>query len=233
MTDVGSILVVVAHPDDEVLGCGGTLAALAAAGHAVHVLILADGERSRNGMSEAAIQRRVRRRELAARRAADRMGVCSVEVLGLPDQRLDSVDLLDIVQAIERSVETTKASMVLTHHAGDVNIDHRCVHDAAVTACRPQPGNPVHTLLFFEVPSSTEWRPPCSAGAFAPNWYVDITAVVEAKMEALSCYGEELRPFPHPRSTEAVMALMKWRGAAVGVPAAEAFELGRYVCRWP
>jgi LmbE family N-acetylglucosaminyl deacetylase len=117
----------------------------------------------------------------------------------------------------------------LTHHAGDVNIDHQRVHQAVVTACRPQPGHPVRTLLFFEVPSSTEWQPPGSAPAFTPNWFVDISSTLDCKLNALDAYAEELRVWPHPRSLQAVEALARWRGATVGVEAAEAFILGRYL----
>jgi LmbE family N-acetylglucosaminyl deacetylase len=119
--------------------------------------------------------------------------------------------------------------MVLTHHAGDVNIDHRVVHDAVIAACRPQPGYSVKELLFFEVPSSTEWRPPGSAEPFNPNWFFDITSTLATKMEALRAYEAELRAFPHPRSLKAVEALALWRGATAGVEAAEAFVLGRKI----
>jgi LmbE family N-acetylglucosaminyl deacetylase len=131
------------------------------------------------------------------------------------------------VKHIEGFVERYRPSLLLTHHCGDVNIDHRVVHDAVISACRPQPGYPVKELLFFEVPSSTEWRPAGSANAFCPNYFVDISMTLPKKLEALNAYAPELRPFPHPRSLKAVTALAHWRGATVGVEAAEAFILGR------
>ncbi|MBN1548070.1 MAG: PIG-L family deacetylase [Syntrophaceae bacterium] len=221
-------MVVAAHPDDEVLGCGGTLCLLAKGGVAVHILFLADGESSR--ISESA---NLARSELLIRRRAEAEEACrilgcqSVELIGLPDNRLDSVDLLTIVKHIEERIVQYKPKTVFTHHSGDVNIDHRCVHDAVIAACRPTPGHPVRELLFFETPSSTEWRPAGSSDAFNPNYFVDITSVRKFKQAALNAYQGEIRAFPHPRSSDAIDALMRWRGATVGVEAAEAFVLGR------
>jgi N-acetylglucosamine malate deacetylase 1 len=135
--------------------------------------------------------------------------------------------LLDVVKKIEAFIQRYQPSTVFTHHAGDVNIDHQVVHHAVVTACRPLPGHSVKELLFFEVPSSTEWRPTSSAEPFIPNWFVDISTTLAKKLQALEGYGSELRAFPHPRSLKAVSALATWRGATVGVEAAEAFVLGR------
>ena len=98
-----------------------------------------------------------------------------------------------------------------------------------IAACRPQPGHPVKQLLFFETPSSTEWRPPASHAAFAPNWFSDISSTLEIKLQALAAYAPELREFPHPRSLQAVEHLARWRGASAGLAAAEAFELGRMI----
>lgn len=224
----GTIAVIAAHPDDEVLGCGGTLAKMAREGHAVHVLLMADGESSRvSGAGQGIDPGRLAARNAAAEAACKILGCASVEVLTLPDNRLDGLELLDVVKRIEIFVQQHRPGMVLTHHAGDVNIDHCVVHDAVIAACRPQPGHPVKELLFFEVPSSTEWRPPGSAEPFNPNWFVDISATLKTKLDALQAYKSELRAFPHPRSLKAVEALACWRGATVGVEAAEAFVLGR------
>lgn len=221
-----SVLVVAAHPDDEVLGCGGTIARLANEGRRVHVLLLADGETSRGASADAS---RIDRRHAAAEASAAILGVSSLEHLWLPDNRLDSLDLLDIVQKVESAVLRHQAATVFTHHSGDVNIDHRVVHDAVIAATRPQPGCPVRELLFFEVASSSEWRPPSSAAPFVPNWFVDVSSTLASKMLALEAYAAELRAYPHPRSLRAVEALASWRGATVGVAAAEAFILGRRI----
>ena len=140
---------------------------------------------------------------------------------------MDELGLLDVVKHVEAFVQSYEPLTVLTHHSGDVNVDHRVIHDAVITVCRPQVNHPVKELLFFEVPSSTEWRPPASAESFQPNWFTDISTTLDVKLEALQAYKAELRPFPHPRSLEAVSALAGWRGATVGVEAAEAFVLGR------
>jgi LmbE family N-acetylglucosaminyl deacetylase len=220
-----TILAVVAHPDDEVLGCGGSLARWAAEGHPVHVLIAADGETARPGVSVAAVGRKQ-----AAVAAAAALGLQGgTSFLDLPDNRLDSIDLLDLVRKIEEHVVRVQPFRVLTHHAGDVNIDHTLVHRAVLAAARPVAGQCVRELLFFETPSSTEWQTPGRGSPFMPSVHVDISGYMERKMAALQAYADELRPFPHPRSPQAIQALATWRGACAGIIAAEAFMLGRLV----
>jgi LmbE family N-acetylglucosaminyl deacetylase len=224
----GAVAVVAAHPDDEVLGCGGTLARMASEGRAVHVLLISDGQTSRVVESgQPPVENILMARNAAAKAACEILSGSSLEMLGLPDNRLDGVELLDVVRQIENFLQRHRPSLLLTHHSGDVNIDHRVVHDAVISACRPQPGHPVKELLFFEVPSSTEWRPAGSSNPFNPNYFVDISKTLPKKLEALNAYAAELRAFPHPRSIKAVSALAHWRGAMVGVEAAEAFMLGR------
>jgi len=230
MTNV--VAVIAAHADDEVLGCGGTMARLADEGYDVHVLLMADGESSRADAADSAMIRdRVSSRQAAAEQARDALRCTSVQTLDLPDNRMDGLELLDVVRHIETFLARFRPQTVFTHHAGDVNIDHRIVHDAVIAACRPQPGFVVTDLLFFEIPSSTEWRPPSSGEPFNPNWFVDISATLERKLEALRSYEPEMRPFPHARSLRAVEALASWRGATVGATAAEAFVLGRRIVR--
>lgn len=221
-----SILILAAHPDDEVLGCGGTIAKLADQGAIVHVAFLADGVFSRDG--NALVQQdELQVRRAAAQKACDILGVKSVSFGEFPDNRMDTVALLDIIKILEELIAEYKPEVVFTHHSGDVNIDHRRMHEAVVTACRPQPGHPVKTLLCFEVPSSTEWQLPDSAPAFTPNWFVNISDTLDRKLAALDAYAAELRDWPHPRSRQGVEHLAHWRGATVGVDAAEAFMLGR------
>ena len=220
-----STVIVAAHPDDEVLGCGGTIAKLAKVGVSVHVTFLADGVSSRHGQSES-------RTELVARRASahaacELLRVESVSFGEFPDNRLDTIPLLDSVKVVEALIQKYQPSTVFTHHAGDVNIDHRRVHEAVVAACRPQSGHPVKRLLCFEVPSSTEWQLPNSAPPFVPNWFEDISDTLDQKLAALDAYSAELRDWPHPRSRQGVEHLVRWRGATVGMNAAEAFVLGR------
>ena len=157
------------------------------------------------------------------------MGAASVHCDDLPDNRLDSVPLLGITQRVEALIEQYQPDTVLTHHAGDLNIDHRRVHQAVMTACRPQPGHPVRTILCFEVPSSTEWQVPGGGEPFVPNWFEDITETLPQKLKALEAYAMEMRDWPHTRSIEAVEHLARWRGATVGVEAAEAFMVARCI----
>ena len=217
-----TILVVVAHPDDEVLGAGGTLARRATQGDQVHIVFLADGVGAR-GDDRGAVERRAK----AARQAAMLLGAREPQFLGFPDNRLDTVDLLDLTKAIEQVVGQVAPHTVYTHHAGDLNIDHGLCHRAVLTACRPLPESSVRRIYAMEVPSSTEWS--VATDVFAPNRFIDISATLETKRRALEAYAEEMRPFPHPRSFEAVQALALWRGASAGLRAAEAFAVVREV----
>lgn len=216
-----NILAVAAHPDDEILGCGGALARHAAEGDEVHILIVAEGATSRAEGSSAD----VRALQDAATSAAGVIGAESPRFLGLPDNRLDTMALLDIIQQIEAVVRETTPQIVYTHHGGDLNLDHRIVHQAVVTACRPLTGSTVRRLYAFEAPSSTEWSPSSIGAAFDPTHFVGITDFLTVKKTALECYEMEMRPFPHPRSAEAVTALAQIRGSHVGLAAAEAFEV--------
>ncbi|OWW21309.1 PIG-L deacetylase family protein [Noviherbaspirillum denitrificans] len=224
------ILVVAAHPDDEILGCGGTIAAHARAGHEVHVVIMAEGLTSRSLQRDAAAQK-TDLEQLAdvARKANALLGAASVTLHSLPDNRMDSLDRLDVIKLVEAEIARVVPEVVYTHHAGDLNIDHRIVHESVLTACRPKPGHPVNSLLFFEVASSTEWMPPSSAPFFAPDWFVDISDTLDLKLKALACYDTEMCPWPHARSIRALESLARWRGASAGVEAAEAFMLGRRI----
>ncbi len=218
---------VAAHPDDEVLGCGGTIAKFALEGRPVHVLLLADGESSRE--SNIGFDDLIQNRNASAEKAADILGISSLKICEFPDNRLDSINVFDVVKIIEASIRDTLPTTVFTHHYGDVNVDHRVVHEAVLAACRPQPGFCVKELFFFEIPSSTEWRPPNSATPFVPNLFVNIDIFLDTKKKALLAYASEMRDFPHARSIKAVEALARWRGACVGKNAAEAFMVGRII----
>ncbi len=223
-----SILVVAAHPDDEVLGCGGTMAKHRAQGDDVHVLIMAEGITARDQTRN----REHRNQDLfalneMAQQVHTILNSTSCKLHDFPDNRMDSIDRLDVVKVIENVIQQHKPDTIYTHHAGDVNIDHRRTHEAVITACRPQPGHCVKRLLFFEVPSSTEWQPPHSAAYFMPTWFVDISETLSKKLDALKSYDSEMRNFPHPRSYKAVEALAQWRGATAGFESAEGFVLGR------
>lgn len=219
-------LILAAHPDDEVLGCGGSMAKWSQAGQEVHVLIMAEGATARDETRD----RKSRKADLThlaqtAQKGGDILGVASVELLSYPDNRMDSVDLLDVVKSIEERIDKLKPEVVVTHHSVDLNIDHQVVHQAVLAACRPQPGHPVKRILSYEVPSSTEWQSPTFGNPFAPNWFEDISETLKLKIQALEAYESEMREWPHARSIKAVEHLARWRGASVGREAAEAFML--------
>jgi LmbE family N-acetylglucosaminyl deacetylase len=222
------VAVIVAHPDDEILGCGGTIASHVTQGDQVHVFILAEGLTSREKVRDLKkMDQALNELRNTAQMANDLLGVSTLHMNQFPDNRMDSIDRLDIIKSVEDFINQYKPSIVYTHHAGDLNIDHRLIHEAVVTACRPMPNAQIETLLFFEVASSTEWQTPGSSFFFTPNWYVDITKTLILKLKALEIYQSEMRPWPHARSLSALEYLAKWRGANIGVSAAEAFMLGR------
>lgn len=224
------VLVVAAHPDDEVLGCGATIAKHAARGDEVHVAIMAEGITARQGARDAgAVSEDLQKLQKAAKKANDTLGVASVTFHGFPDNRMDSVPLLEVIKVIEGLIARINPDRVYTHHGGDLNVDHRIVRDAVLTALRPLPGAAARTLLFFEVCSSTDWQAPVDTQWFVPNWHEDVSATLARKLEALGAYEAEMRPWPHARSLKAVEHLARWRGSSVGLEAAEAFMLGRHL----
>ena len=223
------ILVIAAHPDDEVLGCGGTAARLVSEGHEVHFAILGEGMTSRHAQRADAEQSQLTRLHQQAHAAAAQVGVKNVLLHKLPDNRLDTLALLDVVKIVEDLVDRVKPEVIYTHHAGDLNVDHGVIHRAVLTATRPVAGQPVREIYAFEVPSSTEWAFQRIEPSFRPNVFVDITRTLETKIAAMECYETEARRFPHPRSPEALRALATRWGSVVGCAAAEAFELVRSV----
>lgn len=222
-----NILVIAAHADDEVLGCGGTIAKYKDQGATINVALLADGVSSRFEVEEYSSDD-LKVRNIAAKDANKILGVDQVLFGEFPDNRMDSIDLLDVVKHVEGLIDNLKPDVILTHHSNDLNIDHRIVNQAVCTACRPQNNCPVKSILFFEAPSSTEWQIN-SLNAFTPNFFEDITNYVSKKISALEVYSMEMREWPHPRSIEGVTHLAKWRGASVGVDAAESFIVGRII----
>ena len=221
-------LIIAAHPDDEVLGCGGSMAKWSNNGHEVHVLIMAEGATSRDSNRNSENRKDdLSELEKSAKEASKVLGIKSIELMDYPDNRMDSVDLLDVVKIIESYIEKIKPDVVVTHHSGDLNIDHQIVNKAVMTACRPQPENTVKRILSFEVPSSTEWQSTTINNSFIPNWFEDISDTLNLKLKALEAYKSEMREWPHARSIKAIEHLAKWRGATVGFEAAEAFMLIR------
>jgi len=219
-----SVAAIFAHPDDEVLACGASLAKHADAGDKVHILILATGLASRGEVEKEAVEA-LRRQAWAA---ADILGAAGITFGDFPDNRMDTVPLLSVVQHVERFLAEVRPLLVYTHHGGDLNVDHRIVQQAVVTAFRPIPGTPPHEIRACEVNSSTEWSVG-SLASFEPNLFEPVDTTLERKVDALACYEGELRDWPHPRSLDGVRALARWRGAQCGRDSAEAFALVRKV----
>ena len=219
-----NILIIAAHPDDEALGCSGTIAKYVTSGCKVHVAFMTDGISSRNSSVTCNVDAKVRKK--ASHKAAKILGVSSTRYFDFPDNKMDTVALLDIVQSVEDLLREIEPEIVYTHHIGDLNIDHQVTHKATMTACRPQPGFCVKEIFAFEVLSSTEWSlSPVSA--FNPKKFVDISATLDRKLNAIDEYSDEMRDFPHARSKDAVLYLAKLRGSSIGVEAAEAFQVER------
>ena len=208
------ILVVAAHSDDEVLGCGGTLLKHVARGDEVHIMFLTNGVGAR-GSDDGA-----NARSKACDKVMNKIGVASYQQLDYPDNQLDRITLLEIVKVVEESIRKINPTIIYTHFEGDLNIDHRICSSAVSTACRPLPATDHVQVFAFEVASSTEWA---TCNKFSPSHFVNIDEFLDAKLDLMCLYEDEIRSFPHPRSLEAIDALAKWRGSTSGFGAAEAF----------
>lgn len=220
-----NVLVVAAHPDDEVLGLGGTLARHVADGDRVTILILADRGLAR--YDEA----RIREVRSAARAASARLGVSDVRFGEFEDQKLDTLPILEVTQRVESILGEVEPEVVYTHHRGDINRDHTVVHEATLTAARPYSSPFVRRILGYETPSATEWAGPYPETAFVPNVFVDISDHIGTKLEAMKAYPSELRKPPHPRSLEELRVHAAYWGSVIGVEAAEPFLLIREIRR--
>lgn len=221
--DTKRILVIAAHPDDEILGAGGAMAKHVANKDQVVVLILGEGVTSRKGDERA--EDKVTALGEQSKSANDIIGVSSIHYANFPDNKFDTVPLLSIAQTIEAIAEEFKPNIIFTHHHGDVNVDHRLTSDAAQSAFRPMQGSTVEAIYAFEIASSSEWNFR-HGSAFRPNVYLDISGEsLNKKIAAMEAYATEIREFPHPRSSKYLRALATVRGGQVGIMEAEAFEL--------
>lgn len=222
-------MVVAAHPDDEVLGCGGTIAKLVKRGYEVYTLILGEGITSRDIKRDPNIRKEEIEKLRTCMCEANRiLGVARVFAFDFPDNRFDSVDFLDIVKVVEEVKDRIKPEVIFTHSKSDLNIDHKITYMAVITATRPLKEESVKQIYSFEVLSSTEWNYPVS---FSPNVYYNIESTIDLKLRALEKYELELRKYPHPRSIEGVVVKAKQRGMEAGFLYAEAFELIRSLVR--
>ncbi|MFA6097445.1 MAG: PIG-L deacetylase family protein [Candidatus Paceibacterota bacterium] len=217
------ILAIVAHPDDEIIGVGGTLCKHIAQADRVTVLILGDGKSSRDTRYKKIDEETKELSEKETRKALACIGIKSFIKESFPDNRFDSVNMLDIIKKISSCIKSIEPSIVYTHHFGDLNIDHQRTAEAVTIACRPIENNCVKAIYQFETLSSTESAGYFSGRAFLPNMFVDITDYIDKKICAMNSYKSELREFPHPRSLETIKAnAMVW-GSKINIHYAEAF----------
>lgn len=219
------ILVVMAHPDDEVLGCGGTIKKFTQAGRQVDILIMSSGVFGRRTATREELEQRLK----SAGQVQAFLGASSLKVLDYPDNQFDTVPLWRVVQDIEQSIASLKPDLIITHSTADLNQDHEVVHKAVMVAARPVPGQTVKAVWQGEILSTTGWYGRSSAHAFEPDVFVDISQTLEAKLQAMELYKAELREFPHARSLKSIEALAVSRGASVGLAAAEAFMSSRLI----
>lgn len=217
------VVVLGAHPDDEILGAGGTLVRHVNDGHEVHAIVVADGASSR------APDEMMVTLEQDATRAAKLIGFASLRLQSLPDQRLDTVPFIELTQIIESLLDEIRPHVVYTHFPGDVNVDHGLVARATWTACRPYARSQLRRFAVFETPSSTEWAWPLNESGLQPNLFVDISETLDTKIAAMECYQSELRDYPHPRSSRSLRERAAYWGSQVGRLAVEPFRILRDV----
>ncbi|WP_310559559.1 PIG-L family deacetylase [Flavobacterium sp.] len=225
-------MIVVAHPDDELLGLGATLHKLIKECNVTtHVVILGEGITSRSDTRDV----KVWENELAIHReniknAQLAIGYHSTSIYDFPDNRFDSVALLDIVKVVEKEKKQFEPDVIFTHHGGDVNIDHQRTFESIITACRPMEEEKVKTIITFETPSGTEWRSPTDPRHFLPNLFFSLSeADIDAKIKGMESYEFERRKYPHPRSPEALKIQAQRWGIVVGTNFAEAFCIVRSI----
>ena len=213
-----SILVISAHPDDETIGCGGTIAKHISQGDSVYVMSFTDGVSSRGGhIDYAASKDRVNASEMAAKL----LGFSWISRGEYPDNMLDTIPILDLAKNIEAVKKKYSPDIIYTHSYADLNVDHRKVHEATLIAFRPQPKETWQEIRAYEVASSTEW----GMQSFTPNLFINIDEFIEIKKEALACYWMELRDTPHPRSISSIECINRVRGSQAGFNYSEAFEI--------
>ncbi len=223
------ILVIAAHPDDEILGCGGAIARHTSNKDNVAIMVLGEGITSRS-IKRDVIKNKKLLNQLKEKtiRANKILGVKSVYFENLPDNRFDDLNILDITKKIERVIFKYKPNLIYTHSGLDLNKDHKIVNEAVVTACRPQNINFLEKILLFEVASSSEWSS-SENRQFSPNYFIDISSHFKKKVEALKFYKSEMKKWPHPRSFRGIEYLARLRGAHIGSEYAESFYILREI----
>ena len=218
------ILVIASHPDDEVLGCGAAIKRFSQEGKEVHVCILGEGITSRNSLSAGDQVKMLSDLHVTSHRVASFLGAKSCRVGDFPDNRFDTVALLDVAKYIEKVINELQPDTLFTQSFGDLNVDHSVTFRSTLIAARPMLGSSVKRFLSYEVNSSSEWGFGQLGAFFKPNFFLDISQVVDAKILAMKMYEGESREFPHPRSDIAILAQAQKWGSVCGCSAAEAFQ---------
>ena len=231
-----NILIIAAHPDDEILGMGGTIANHASQHDSVTIVYMATGITARRDPleSEPEIknipekiqekwQQEIKKLQQDAKKSAKLLKVKNVKFFDFPDNEMDGIHLLKVVKVIEKEIKSVKPDVIYTNHYSDLNVDHKVVYNATLSACRPS-SFPVKEIISFEVLSSTEWSYPYN---FNPNYFINIEKYLEKKIKAMELFTSEIRKFPHPRSSENIKHVASRWGTVSGFKAAEAFEIIR------
>lgn len=229
MPNYNHILVFAAHPDDEILGLGAAIKKLTDKGCTADLVIMGEGLTSRKSSRNKTSKDELIELKHQSKQAAKIVGYTNIEFCDLPDNRFDSIDLLDIIKIVQKYVDKYHPDTIFTHHYGDLNIDHRITFDAVITACRPVNNCPVKNIICFETPSVTEYNFKYGDNSFKPNLFYDISDTLEYKLKAMECYLTEKQKYPHPRSSEALTIISKRWGTVIGVTSAEAFEIIRCI----
>ena len=221
MLNSKNVLVIAAHPDDEVLGVGGTIPLIRKSGGEVTVLIVTDGS-----STQYADDTKIHiHKKACMEQANEALGSTRVIQWDYPDMRLDGISHVDLNQSFEKLISEHQFDTVFVHHYGDINLDHRLIYESVLVATRPQPGQYVRNIFSYQVNSSTEWGARRQGSMFEPNYYVDITDTIETKLAAFRLYTDEIREHPHPRSEQALRDRAAVYGSEVGCNYAEAFRL--------
>jgi len=221
MIEFNKTIIISAHPDDEVLGLGGTIPIIKENGGEVIVVIVTDGVSSQYPNDKKMFELR----DDQLHNACNILGVNDIIRLDFPDMRLDTVSQLDINNSIEKIVRDVQCDTVFVHHQYDVNLDHQILYKSILVVARPKPLKCIRNVLTYQVNSSTEWGARSPQQMFCPNLYVDISSTINKKLEAIKIYSYEIETFPHPRSIEAIKARAKVLGSESGFNYAEAFNL--------
>lgn len=234
-------MIIAAHPDDEVLGMGGTIKKFSKAGHYVKIVFMATGILSRRSENyknypdynidkkiTKTMNKQLKDLRKDAKKAAKIMGVKEIQFIDFPDNEMDKVSNLEVIKMIEKNIQKFKPEIVFTHSNHDINIDHQILYKATITATRPISGTKIKKVFAFEVPSSTEWNFPSN---FSPNVFVDISKELTYKLKAIKVYKNEIKKFPHPRSVQSLEIIAKRWGTVCGFNAAEPFYLIRQLTK--